>query len=157
MIFTHPVQIPILILLRPKPIRLRNVPNLKQGLRRRKLVCKLVEHLTSKHSDEKSVKEVLALPPRKKERALAIGKLRTAGTLKHNQEVLASGKGVLLCKKRVTEPNAPEHFKTCGYCGSLYAAASMYKHLQKCSLKPKDGVMPSRCTKAVSAFVVEVH
>ncbi|KAK3932766.1 Hemoglobin subunit beta [Frankliniella fusca] len=116
---------------------------------------KLMEHYESQHAEEKEVVNILALPVNSKERHAAIGKLRAAGALKHNEKVNSLGKGVLQVKRRCKRSGSPKEYQTCPYCGESMKLVS--RHKKKCALKPSVGSKKTSGTRIMSSIPNEFH
>jgi len=98
---------------------------------------KLPRHLYRNHSTEPEVAEIIASKD-KKFKLNRLCKIRNLGTHKHNIKVLKEGNGELLVVYRPDYEARPGNYLPCQYCFGYYATEQLWRHVQRCKLKPSD-------------------
>jgi len=120
---------------------------------------KLPRHLAQKHSSESEVAQFLSYQKGSTKRKLLIKQLTNKGNFHHNINVLESGKGVIVPRKRPQEADKmmAQHYSPCEYCLGFFVSSELWKHQKLCPLNSnrKDGVK-NRNVKARSALLLPV-
>ena len=104
-----------------------------------KAVSKMPRHMIQVHSDEISVKEVTAFSPKSKIRKKLWQSLMNKGDYAHNMEVLKSGDGFLIPKRR-TENMESSAFIPCERCLVLISKHDMWRHAKNCPMRDEVSV-----------------
>ncbi|XP_070210395.1 uncharacterized protein [Littorina saxatilis] len=96
---------------------------------------RLPRHLLTMHGNEEIVMEYSSCKDEKKKSAL-LTKIRNYGNHRHNDDVLASGKGIIIVIHRPTdsERNTPHSYVPCPDCYGYFRRSLMYRHA--CPLAP---------------------
>jgi len=114
----------------------------KKGVRNRnkfecnycsELVFEYARHLTTMHSAEIEVAAILAKP--KGKRNDNFEKLRNVGNFKHNAEVLLSGKGMLIVRRRSNRIRPPNEYLPCTHCFAFFVIDELWRHVRTCKFR----------------------
>ena len=102
-----------------------------------KASTKISRHLLTVHKEEESVRPILFLPKRSKERILALEILSNEGNFKHNLKVISTGSGHCVIARRTNETEKLDHqdFLPCEYCKKFIKKTSLWHHHRQCTVK----------------------
>ncbi|XP_040928788.1 uncharacterized protein LOC114865608 isoform X2 [Betta splendens] len=121
-----------------------------------KAMSKLSRHLFTHKKEDAEIAAVFALPRCSKERKIQLGKLRSRGNWKHNQEVLKAQHGELKISKRSNATADGKTLTPCLFCKVIYSRLEMWRHLKKCPLRVLSSPSTSnRVLNWVSATVID--
>ncbi|XP_034397698.1 uncharacterized protein LOC117736452 [Cyclopterus lumpus] len=96
---------------------------------------KMSRHLERIHSDKPEVAAVFQHPKRSRERYKIWNRLINQGNFLHNKEVLKTGKGLLVSRKRPNKTHKAQDFLHCLYCRGFFMKNSLSKHMKSCPEK----------------------
>lgn len=96
---------------------------------------KLTRHLERIHSNEPDVARAMGFPKGSKARHTLFEKIRNKRDFQHNLEVLKSGEGKLVTKRRLTSGESVRDFLPCQHCLAFYRKFDLWKHERSCRLK----------------------
>ncbi|KAG7271376.1 hypothetical protein CRUP_019921, partial [Coryphaenoides rupestris] len=100
---------------------------------------KMARHLDHVHSNERAVVQACMHPKGSKERRTHLNHLRNRGNYAHNADVLKTGKGELVPKKRPAQQSQGKDYMHCVYCQGLLIRNVLWRHMRNCKLRPSDG------------------
>lgn len=98
----------------------------------------MARHLETMHSDRAEVAVAFQYPKKSRERYKIWNKLINEGNFAHNKEVLKTGKGQLIVRKRPKQPAKVTDFVHCPHCRGLFWKKFFFKHLSNCPEKQKN-------------------
>ncbi|XP_029365904.1 uncharacterized protein LOC115048523 isoform X2 [Echeneis naucrates] len=102
-----------------------------------KPLAKMSRHLERVHSDKIEVAVAFQYPVNSKERHKIWSKLINQGNFVHNKQVMKTGKGQLVVRKRSYITGEAKDFLHCLYCRGLYLKKNLYRHIRLCPEKAK--------------------
>ena len=125
---------------------------------RRKHVCvfcgvqqaKLKRHIMSKHSDEKEAIPLINASSQKQAQS-ELEKLRNAGNHKNNIEVIQSGSGEIVIKRRKRTMTTMDSVVPCVKCLGWYAKKDLWRH--KCIKKDQQSVPKRKAVQEGSLLI----
>ncbi|XP_033475894.1 uncharacterized protein LOC117252805 isoform X2 [Epinephelus lanceolatus] len=100
-----------------------------------KPVCKMARHLERIHSDKTEVAAAFQYPQSSRERQKIWNRLINQGNFAHNKDVMESGKGQLVARKRPRKSHKAEDFLHCLYCRGLFVRKALSRHMKSCPEK----------------------
>ncbi|XP_049906930.1 uncharacterized protein LOC126394263 [Epinephelus moara] len=100
-----------------------------------KPVCKMARHLERIHSDKTEVAAAFQYPQSSRERQKIWNRLINQGNFAHNKNVMESGKGQLVARKRPRKSHKAEDFLHCLYCRGLFVRKALSRHMKSCPEK----------------------
>ncbi|XP_008286893.1 uncharacterized protein LOC103362345 [Stegastes partitus] len=103
-----------------------------------KPVLKMSRHLERLHSDRAEVAAAFQFPKHSRERRKIHCRLINQGNFKHNKNVLKTGDGQLVVRKRPKRTAQAQDFLHCLYCQGLYVKKALSRHMKKCPEKEKN-------------------
>lgn len=96
------------------------------------MFAKLPRHFERVHVNEPEVQQFLVLDKASKSRKEKIDELRNRALFQHNCEVLKTGKGTIVPKKRPPCPTNPEKYLPCESCSGFYSRKQLIRHFKRC-------------------------
>ncbi|XP_054467443.1 uncharacterized protein LOC129101592 isoform X2 [Anoplopoma fimbria] len=103
-----------------------------------KPVTKMSRHLERIHSHKPEVAAVFQYPKHSRERQKIWNRLINQGNFFHNKEVLKTGKGQLVSRKRPNITQKAQDFLHCLYCRGLFVKKALNRHMKLCPEKEKN-------------------
>ncbi|XP_068455045.1 uncharacterized protein [Clinocottus analis] len=98
-------------------------------------LSKMSRHLERIHSDKPEVAAAFQYPKYSKERLKIWNRLICQGNFVHNKEVLKTGTGQLVSRKRPNVTQKAQDFLHCLYCRGLFIKKALYRHMKSCPEK----------------------
>ncbi|XP_055083901.1 uncharacterized protein LOC129456909 [Periophthalmus magnuspinnatus] len=116
---------------------------------------KMARHLERIHSNEKDVAYAIHFPKGSKERKVHLESLRNKGNYLHNAEVIKTGKGELVPRKRPCKNAGHTDFMHCAYCHGLFMRKVLWQHIKICRLRPTNHSVKPGMTRvqAICAYI----
>ncbi|XP_042344430.1 uncharacterized protein LOC121944638 isoform X2 [Plectropomus leopardus] len=105
-----------------------------------KPVCKMARHLERIHSDKPEVAAAFQFPKSSRERQKIWNRLINQGNFAHNKDVMKTGKGHLVVRKRPSKTHKAQDFLHCLYCRGLFVKNALYRHMKSCPEKGQHDV-----------------
>lgn len=96
---------------------------------------KISRHLEMKHAEETAVVHALRFPKGSTIRKDLFSQLRNKGDYQHNYQVLQSGNGELVTKKRSTLPTSVRDFLPCQFCCAFFRKSDLWRHERACKFR----------------------
>nr|XP_054586273.1 uncharacterized protein LOC129152390 [Nothobranchius furzeri]XP_054586274.1 uncharacterized protein LOC129152390 [Nothobranchius furzeri] len=119
-----------------------------------KAVIKMARHLTTFHCEQAEVAVAFKYPPHSIERKRIWNKLIKKGNFAHNKDVLETGVGQLIARRRMSTPAKAADFIHCAYCHGLFLRKDFWRHMRNCPEKVKEADGPPRKRKLISSHYV---
>jgi hypothetical protein len=124
-------------------------------------LLKMKMHLVSVHRDEPEVAELMQMK-NGKEKDREFTRLVKRGNFLHNTSVLAGGSGELIVGRQVQRKHDPTKYLPCVHCQTMLLQHDLYRHVQKCSLRPvstaaDSGQVTCSSRKSKKHTVCEAH
>ncbi|XP_037338120.2 uncharacterized protein LOC119224824 isoform X1 [Pungitius pungitius] len=98
-------------------------------------LSKMSRHLEKIHSDKPEVAAVFQHPKKSRERNKIWNRLINQGNFAHNKEVLKTGRGQLVSRKRPSTTQRAQDFLHCLYCRGLFMKKALHRHVKSCPEK----------------------
>ncbi|XP_061624988.1 uncharacterized protein LOC133475719 isoform X4 [Phyllopteryx taeniolatus] len=99
---------------------------------------KISRHLERAHRDKPEVARALSFAKRSKGRSMCLERLRNQGNFTHNVEVLNSGIGTPVPRKRPKDKSQVHNFLHCTFCQGFFLKHALWKHMKFCKFKPSN-------------------
>nr|XP_029514840.1 uncharacterized protein LOC115128846 isoform X2 [Oncorhynchus nerka] len=97
---------------------------------------KIARHLERMHAEEAAVAHAISFPKLSKIRSLLLDQLRNKGNYLHNLEVLQSGDGEIVTKKRPSYNGVSvRDYLPCQYCLAFFNKIDLWKHEGSCKAR----------------------
>ncbi|KAM8885809.1 uncharacterized protein AB9W97_013253 isoform 2-T3 [Spinachia spinachia] len=102
-------------------------------------LSKMSRHFERIHSDKPEVAAAFQYPKKSRERYKIWNRLINQGNFAHNKEVLKTGRGQLVSRKRPSTTQRAQDFLHCLYCRGLFIKKALHRHMKSCPEKaPND-------------------
>ncbi|XP_030259003.1 uncharacterized protein LOC115572723 [Sparus aurata] len=98
---------------------------------------KMARHLLQKHCHETAVKQAACFPLNSKERKFHFELIRNQGNRAHNNEVLKTGRGTLIPRRRAAKALKANDYTYCINCEALLKRNGLLSHMSRCKLSRK--------------------
>ncbi|XP_075960564.1 uncharacterized protein LOC142964226 [Anarhichas minor] len=98
-------------------------------------LSKMSRHLERIHSDKPEVAAAFQYPKNSRERQKVWNRLINQGNFAHNKEVMKTGMGQLVSRKRPKKTQRAKDFLHCLYCRGLFIKTAMHRHMKSCPEK----------------------
>ncbi len=120
----------------------------------KKPYAKMSRHLEHAHQNKVDVARAFSLPKGSKERKKLLEYIWNKGNYAHNANVMESGKGKLVPRKRPSKEAQGSDFMHCAYCQGLFTQSVLWRHMRICKLKtgPVNTKPGKNCVQALCAY-----
>ena len=98
---------------------------------------KMARHLEQVHANEREVASALGHPKGSKERRVSMQSISNEGNYIHNAEVIRTGRGELVPRKRPMMKAERSNFMHCFFCHGLFLRKVLWRHNKTCAMQPK--------------------
>ncbi|XP_041939070.1 uncharacterized protein LOC121700265 [Alosa sapidissima] len=98
----------------------------------------MARHLQQVHANEREVASTLMHPKGSKARTVSLQSIRNEGNYRHNAEVIRTGRGELVPRKRPTMKTQRSDFLHCLFCHGLFMRENVWRYHKTCPMKPKN-------------------
>lgn len=119
------------------------------------LYCKMAftqleKHLEKRHLEETDVAQAIHFPKGSKVRQNLLDQIRSKGDYEHNCQVVKSGEGEIVGKKRVKNPSVSvRDFLPCQHCLAFYRKIDLWRHERSCKVRKGDQKSPESAETSV--------
>ncbi|XP_040051115.2 uncharacterized protein LOC120830500 isoform X2 [Gasterosteus aculeatus] len=102
-------------------------------------LSKMSRHFERIHGDKPEVAAAFQYPKKSRERHKIWNRLINQGNFAHNKEVLKTGRGQLVSRKRPSTTQRAQDFLHCLYCRGLFIKKALHRHMKSCPEKAANG------------------
>ncbi|XP_068577144.1 uncharacterized protein [Cebidichthys violaceus] len=113
-------------------------------------LSKMSRHLERIHSDKPEVAAAFQYPKNSRERHKIWNRLINQGNFAHNKEVMKTGMGQLVSRKRPKKTQRAKDFLHCLYCRGLFIKTAMHRHVKSCPEKVRNDDEPEIGRKRIA-------